>query len=151
MKNTYVARLVLTLACLLSPTPALAQDAIVTTAAPIFVLPDVNRVPLRTAAVNSRLRVLEEKPEGWVRVEFQDPQFGKRIGFIERRHVTIQRPELVPMDLSVERQPAQTPAVPQAARTTEPSTPAATVRRPFARGWIDVNFGFAVAAESRYG
>lgn len=116
MQKLTVTHLVVSLACLLAAAAASAQDAIVTTAAPIFVLPDSNRSPLRTAAANTRLEVLEEKPEGWVRVEFQDPQFGKRVGFIEARFVKILRAELEPMDLSVGREPARAPAVPEIAR-----------------------------------
>ena len=152
MQKLTVIRFVVSLACLLAAAPASAQDAIVTTAAPIFVLPDSNRVPLRTAAVNTRLQVLEEKPEGWVRVEFQDPQFGKRIGFIESRYVKILPPELEPMDLSVGREPARVPAVPRSpVRRYPPAAQPVSPQRPFARGWIDVNLGLAVAAESRYG
>jgi hypothetical protein len=152
MQKITITRLVVSLACLLTAGAASAQDAIVTTTAPIFVLPDSNRAPLRTAAVNTRLQVLEEKPEGWVRVEFQDPQFGKRVGFIEARYVKILRPELEPMDLSVGREPARAPDAPKIAHpSTPPAAQPLSPRRPFARGWIDVNLGFAVPAESRYG
>jgi opacity protein-like surface antigen len=77
-----------------------AQDAVVTQNAPIYVLPDVRRQPLRTAAPSTRLRVVEEQGE-WLRVEFQDPQFGKRVGYVESKYVQISRPELQPMDLSI--------------------------------------------------
>jgi hypothetical protein len=134
---------------LLLPIPVHGQDAVVTTAAPIFLLPDARRTPLRTAAAHTRLRVVEEREDGWVRVEFQDPQFGLRIGYIEARFIRIQRAELTPMDLSV-RDRAPTP--PGTARA-EAQTPAdaAPAARGFARGWIDVNLGVAVAGESRYG
>jgi hypothetical protein len=85
---------------LFTPSGLYAQDAIVTQDAPIYVLPDARRQPLRTAAPSTRLRVVEEQGE-WLRVEFQDPQFGKRVGYIESKYVQISRPELQPMDLSV--------------------------------------------------
>jgi hypothetical protein len=151
MHKISLVRVVLSLLCLLIPGGASAQDAIVTTAAPIFVLPDANRIPLRTAAVNTRLHVVEEKPDGWVRVEFQDPQFGKRIGYIEARFVRILRPELEPMDLSIGREPARAPTPPQPTRAATPSVArAATPARAFARAWIDVNLGLAAASESHY-
>lgn len=99
---------------LLLPAIAHAQEAIVITTAPIFLLPDPSRVPLRTAAVSTRLRVLEEQQDGWVKVEFRDPQFGPRIGYIEGRFLRIHRPGLEPMDLSVrETDPVQARPAPQ--------------------------------------
>jgi len=129
----------------------LAQEATVTSVAPIFLMPDARRTPLRTAAPNTRLRVLEEGPDGWVKVEFRDPQFGTRIGFIEARHIRIERPELEPMDLSVGKEQERPVAPPGTTDLPQRplSEPPAAGRR-FARGWFDVNFGFAVPGESRY-
>lgn len=143
------------LVVLLFPGVLQAQEATVTAAAPIYLLPDSARIPLRTAAVNTRLRVLEEAPEGWVKVEFRDPRFGNRVGYIEARFIRLHRPELEPMDLSVTREPGDFVAPPGA--SPRPPPPAAPPVRPsyqprgFARGWIDVNVGVAVAADSRYG
>ncbi len=82
--------------------PASAQDAIVVAAAPIYVYPDSARTPLRTAAADTRLRVIEERAHGWVRVEFQDPQYGRRVGYVQSRFLRIVRPNEQPtMDLSV--------------------------------------------------
>jgi len=36
-----------------------------------------------------------------VEVEFNDPQFGRRVGWVEKKFVQIFKPELEPMDLSV--------------------------------------------------
>jgi hypothetical protein len=119
--------------------PAFAQEAVVQTAAPIFLLPDTARVPLRTAAPNTRLRVIEEGPEGWVKVEFQDPQFGPRIGYIQTGHVTIRRPELEPMDLSIRRQEPPTETTPPA---PVPPTQATTLRRHTREGaWFNIGLG----------
>ena len=139
-----------------TPGALYGQDATVTTAAPIYLLPDSARIPLRTAAVNTRLRVLEEGPEGWLKVEFRDPQFGMRLGYVEARFVRVHRPELEPMDLSVKRDSGAFVAPPGAA-PAQPPAPVSPPARPayappgFARGWIDVNVGVAVAADGRYG
>jgi hypothetical protein len=133
---------------LLHAAGALAQDAVVTTTASIYLYPDVVRPPLRTAAVNTRLRVVDEEKDGWLRVEFQDPQFGRRVGYIEARNVRVIMPEQVPLDLSVTRPPDTSSSEPAEARAVQPETPA--VARRFRRGWIDVNLGVAMAREKRY-
>ena len=100
-KASYVR--ILLVIVFLFPVALLAQET-PSRLAPIFLMPDARRTPLRTAAPDTRLRVLEEGPDGWVKVEFRDPQFGTRIGFNEARHIRIERPELEPMDLSVEKE-----------------------------------------------
>ncbi len=52
--------------------------------APVYLLPDSKRVPLRVIEAGTTVRILEEL-EGWVRIEFRDPQFGPRIGYVESR------------------------------------------------------------------
>src|SRR5687767_14497070 len=92
-----------------------AQDrtATVTATAPIYVMPDASRTPLRTAAARTVLRVRGEEG-GWLKVEFQDPQFGVRTGYVEAKLVSVSDPALQPMDLSVK------PAAPSAeARTVD--------------------------------
>lgn len=74
--------------------------AIVTNVAPIFLLPDAARQPLRVAAVGTTLNVQKEDGD-WVQVEFADPQWGPRIGWIQAKFIHISRPDLQPMDLSV--------------------------------------------------
>jgi hypothetical protein len=93
------------LASLLVSSPVAAQTAETRTAivminAPIYLRPDVTRTPLRVAAVNTSLKVLEDNAE-WLQVEFHDPQYGPRVGFIESKNVRINKPDLRPMDLSV--------------------------------------------------
>jgi hypothetical protein len=87
------------------------RTAIVTDAAPIYVLPDANRTPLRVAAANTVLRVRSEEGQ-WLQVEFKDPQFGVRVGYVETQRVRIKNPALEPMNLSVE----QTPVVAESQR-----------------------------------
>lgn len=101
------------IALVLFGTSAYAQEerglrAIVISNAPIYIKPQLLPVPLRTAAVNTVLQVLEEQG-GWVQVQFQDPQYGRRVGWVEAKHLRIERPELQPMDLSVLPPPSSQP------------------------------------------
>jgi hypothetical protein len=76
----------------------------VTAIAPIFLTPDANRTPLRTAAINTTLRVLENNGE-WLKVEFQDPQYGRRMGHVQSKNVRLSESALRPMDLSIPSEP----------------------------------------------
>lgn len=82
-------------------------SATVTIAAPIFLLPDATRQPLRVAAVGTTLNVLKEEGE-WAQVEFEDPQFGRRQGWVQTTFIQMSRPDLKPVDLSVKRDPVVT-------------------------------------------
>lgn len=106
-----------TLFLLSAPTVSRAQEtlnlttsgagttAIVTQTAPIFLAPDASRQPLRVAREGSRLRVIDQD-NGWLTVQFQDPQFGLRTGYIESRYVRVEPlAALQPMDLSVSETP----------------------------------------------
>jgi len=86
---------------------AFAQAAHVVTVedAPLFVAKDERRVPLRTAKQGSRLKVVTDDGD-WLLVEFEDPQWGRRQGYIQKRH--IQAETAVPVDVSV-REPVATP------------------------------------------
>jgi hypothetical protein len=99
--------------------PAMAQTPTrvsVTAPAPIYVLPDAKLVPLRTAAVGSALNVQRVEGE-WYRVEFQDPQYGRRVGYIEKRYVADQQAAL---DLTVADDVQQRPAfAPQASASAQ--------------------------------
>lgn len=88
--------------------------ATVTTDGPIFLsaAPAVGIRPLRTAAAGTTLRVIGEKDD-WLQVEFNDPQYGARLGWIQKKFVKVEDPALRPMDLSVvkeEIKPAPAPA-----------------------------------------
>jgi hypothetical protein len=136
---------------LLCAAPALAQPEIakatVTTNAPIFIQPGA-QVPLRVAKVGTTLKVLQEEAE-WLEVEFNDPQFGRRVGWVQKKLVQIFRPELEPIDLSVKELAAgANPAAPASPRQTPPQSPVSSaITRRRERGWIDVNIGAASAAQ----
>jgi hypothetical protein len=122
----------LPLACLVvlivSPLPTYAQQrrAVVLESAPIVLLPELGREPLRVAAAGSVLTFLKEE-NGWTQVEFQDPQFGLRTGWVQDRFVRVDRPNPQPLDLSVPEARRPTPAV---QRT--PVAPAPVAAQPIA-------------------
>ena len=103
----------------LAPAIGHAQQttATVISNAPIYVRPEVRSPPLRVAAAGTRLNVL--KVEGdWAQVEFKDPSFGRRIGWVQLRLLEIRQAALEPMDLSVtETRPTTTSSTAQAAPT----------------------------------
>jgi hypothetical protein len=138
-------------AVLLCAAPAAAQPEIakatVTTNAPIFIQPGA-QTPLRVAKAGTALKVLQEEGE-WLEVEFNDPQFGRRVGWVQKKLVQIFRPELEPMDLSVKEVPptGNPPSSHSPSSTRQlPATSVSAPRRE--RGWIDVNIGAASAAQT---
>ena len=97
----------LVLGCALFGGSAWAQEARVAENAPIFINPNPapTTTPLRVAAAGTVLTVVGEDGD-WLQVQFQDPQWGLRIGWVLKAKVLISRPELQPMDLSVRDQRA---------------------------------------------
>jgi hypothetical protein len=109
---------------LASPSNARAQSgldrATVIQNAPIMLLPDAARVPLRVAAKGTSLVILTDEGD-WLQVQFQDPQYGPRIGYIQKRFVNIRAAALEPQDLSVPTTPAA-PAVASASAVPQAGT-----------------------------
>ena len=62
--------------------------ATVTVNAPIFIGPEVSQTPLRIAVPGTVLNVLQRQAD-WIQVEFKDPQWGRRVGWVRRSLVTI--------------------------------------------------------------
>ena len=60
----------------------------VDTAAPVYLLPDATRTPLRTLPVGMTAVALRRDAE-WVQITFEDPQFGRRTGWIQAQFVTV--------------------------------------------------------------
>jgi hypothetical protein len=114
---------------------------------------DAKRTPLRTAAVGTSLRVLENNGE-WLRVEFQDPQFGRRVGYVIATNVRVSKPNQQPMDFSITpAAPAPRQPVDGAFAEEAPAQPRlrrSTIAPRVARGWVDVNFGMAQAGQQDY-
>ena len=58
--------------------------------APIYLLPDAKRTPLRMLTAGMNVKILEETGD-WFKVEFRDPQFGPRVGYVQRKYVERQK------------------------------------------------------------
>jgi hypothetical protein len=69
--------------------PAVEAASIIETA-PVYLRPDTRRVPLRTLSRGTSVRVLEEAGD-WVRIEFSDPQYGPRVGWVQRTFIQIDK------------------------------------------------------------
>lgn len=128
--------MVLSLLCLAAAADAQTPQRVVTTSnAPIYVSPDTAHTPLRVAATGTALRVLVspgEAPAGWYRVEFRDPRWGRRVGFVETRFVRAEPADyshLEPMDLSVSEDLPMAPAAAPAVQGTDRFAP--PTRQPY--------------------
>jgi hypothetical protein len=130
-------RLGAALLILVISTPASAQQfATVTTNAPIYAAAQETPTPLRVAAVGSRLRVVSTEGD-WVQIEYNDPQLGRRVGWVLRHYISLTSQDLRPMDLSVpEAQPlpSAAPVQPTAAPTL-PVTSLSFPRSETSLGW----------------
>ena len=73
-----------------TPLPDRLPTGVISAAAPVFLLPDATRTPLRTLAAGTSVKVLEEKGN-WIRVEFNDGQYGRREGYVERRFLEVRK------------------------------------------------------------
>lgn len=97
--------------------PVAQTVATLTADAPIFVLPDATRKPLRILPVGSKLNVLRVQGD-WLQVTFDDLRFGRRTGWIEQKFVKLTTgppppPEVEPPPVRpTPSQPAPTKAQP---------------------------------------
>jgi hypothetical protein len=98
--------------CLISTTVSAQQFATVTTNAPIYAAAQETPTPLRVAAVGTRLLVLSTDGD-WIQVEYNDPQLGRRVGWVLGHYVSLTSHDLRPMDLSVPEAPPAPPALDQ--------------------------------------
>jgi hypothetical protein len=130
---------------LISTTASAQQFATVTTNAPIYAAAQETPTPLRVAAVGSRLRVLSTEGD-WVQVEYNDPQLGRRVGWVLRHYISLTSHDLRPMDLSVPEAPPPPPApdqptaVPAAPATAIPFPPSTSI--PFPRSETSLGWSF---------
>jgi hypothetical protein len=130
--------------CLLSAAAAGAQQfAIVTTNAPIYEAAQETPTPLRVAAVGTRLRVISITGD-WVQVEYNDPQLGRRVGWVLRHYISTTSQDLRPMDLSVpEAPPPPAPAQQAASQLATPAPmPSHPVAGPFPRSETALGWSF---------
>ena len=104
--------------------PALAQSSNTAVAAvntPVFIAPDATKTPLCVASAGTSFVVLEDAGE-WTKVQFQDPQWGRRVGYVATRDLRFHREALQPMDLSVR---PEAPGARPPAGVSEPTSSAA--------------------------
>jgi Zn-dependent protease with chaperone function len=93
--------------------------------APIFIRPNAT-TPLRVLPLGTRLEVIEER-EGWTQIEFQDPQWGPRIGWVNSELIVIRRPtvaDAVPSDVTKrdeDNSPQLLSATPRRVPSVDPS------------------------------
>jgi hypothetical protein len=98
MKPRHIAYVAISfISALMAGRPAAAQGSSrtrveVMVAAPIFVLPDANRQPLRVVRAGSTLRLVEQSGE-WTYVQFSDPDYERRFGYIQTKFVHVLAPE----------------------------------------------------------
>ncbi len=114
-----------------------AVVAIVIADAPIYVKVGFT-TPMRVAAPGTRLNVIG--PQGdWTQVQFNDPQFGLRTGWIATNLIRVERADLQPMDLSVADDSA--PPDTARARTLTSTQPPAERRRGGEGLWFNIGLG----------
>jgi opacity protein-like surface antigen len=111
--------------------------AVVSTAGPVYLLPDETRTPLATLAAGTRVVVGQVKGE-WVQVTFPDAALGPRTGWMRRNLVTMSAGAPAPED----RAPA-----PRARPPVKPPPPS-VAPRPAARLFGSVAFTQMSAAQS---
>jgi hypothetical protein len=135
---------VVVLLCATSVKAQTGARATVISTAPIFLEPGA-QTPLRVAKAGTALKVLQEEGE-WVEVEFNDPQFGRRVGWVQKKLVQIFKPELEPMDLSVRETAPRIvpreqvmPVVPPASQPDVRPLPNRQIRNGF---WFNAGLGY---------
>ena len=155
MLNRLAAPISVALVLIAAPIAAqveIGTRATVLQAAPIMLFPDASREPLRVAAQGTSLVVLGA--EGmWYQVQFEDPQFGRRVGYIESRYVRVSPPAMKPLDLSVPGGSAGGPAAAVTSQQGVPSgqnqrlpSPSTALEGTHRRGfWFNVGGGFGSA------
>ena len=80
--------------------------------APIYLLPDAKRTPLQILPADTVLNIGPEEGT-WLRVQFRDPRFGLRTGYVETRFVRIQHTERTRTPQSPERSATSAPSAEQ--------------------------------------
>jgi opacity protein-like surface antigen len=124
------------------PGVRMQQTATVTTEAPVFLLPDATRKPLRMLAPGTSL-VVQRVQDDWLQVSFNDPQFGRRTGWIQQQFVKVSAAQPVPPE------PVPPPAEARGAGASAAQSPSTTDRGGLGlRGFGTVTFDKMAASES---
>ena len=121
------------------PQAAFAQStprtATITATAPVFGSPNANQTPLRLAKEGSVLLLVTTDAE-WTQVEFQDPEFGRRVGYVQTKYVRIDSAPSRGIEPVSPQLPRAAPGVNQPAA---PQRPAAVAEQ---RGDLAVGYAF---------
>jgi hypothetical protein len=70
------------------PPQVLASAGMILQNAPVFLLPDASRTPLRSLPAGTSIRILDQKGD-WYQIEFNDAQFGRRVGYVQSKYVRV--------------------------------------------------------------
>jgi hypothetical protein len=115
--------------------PRAQTTGAVTVAAPVYLLPDSTRTPLRTLPAGTLVTVGEVRPD-WVQITFNDGVLGARTAWIERRFITISDRTAAPDP--TRPGPAIPPTAPKPSPTKRPpARPAPISPRAFASVMFD--------------
>lgn len=121
----------------------MVATAVVIAEAPVYLLPDDTRKPLRMLPANASLTVMRTQGD-WLEVTFNDAQFGRRTGWVQQKFVKLNPEQPAP--------PEQVPPPPTAPRAQKPATaqprPAAAPRALGVRGFGTVTYDKMSAADS---
>lgn len=112
-----------------------SRTATITATAPVFASPNASQQPLRVAREGSVLILIDTNPE-WTQVEFQDPEFGRRVGYVQTKNVRISGAASRVSEPASPQLPRPAPAVPR------PPTALPQARVGQQRG--DVSFGYVM-------
>ena len=116
------------------------QSATVLSEAPVYLLPDATRKPLRTLPAGTSLTVLQVRDD-WVQVTFNDAQFGRRTGWVEVKLVRLSTAQAPDTEAR--------PPAPPLSGTKPQQTSAPVPRGPVGvRGFGTVGFDKMSASES---
>lgn len=103
------------------------STAVVISNAAIYASPDAALPPLRVAAQGTVLGLVATEGD-WAQVEYSDPQFGHRVGWMQRASLNAAA-SLQPMDLSVKSDtPSQVATPAPVAPKSEPAPPCVIVK-----------------------
>jgi hypothetical protein len=104
---------------------------VLTVRAPMFLLPDANRIPLTTLQVGTVVRVLAKEGD-WYRVVFRDPYFGDRTGYVQAANMRVDVPPSPPPSAR-----APEPPITAAPRQNPTPAPARPVHRLILAPWAE--------------
>lgn len=107
---------------LIAGLPSMAQSqtlstGVLTSNAPVFLLPDATRVPLETLVKGTTVRILQRQGD-WYRIEFRDPRFGERTGYVRAENITVQPSAKPPAPSPSKVPPSRAPQAPSRRTTT---------------------------------